>query len=113
MAVVVVLDAPTPCDLNLMQCRLPILHSPLTLSPAATLELDFLPKIRLVFPRAPDTGTTQTHAILSSSSGLAVPDVLNLIHCRLPVLHIPLTLSPAATLELDFLRQIRSVYLGS
>jgi hypothetical protein len=89
VAVVVVLDAPAPSDLNLMQCRLPILHSPLTLSPAATLELDFRRQIRLVFPRTPDTGTTQTHAILSSISGPDAPtlSVLNFIHCRLPILH--------------------------
>jgi hypothetical protein len=115
-------DAPTPSGLNLVHCRLPILHIPLTLSPAATLELDFLRQLRFVDLGTPDPHTTHTHAVravwIDHALAVAVldaptPSFLNFIHCRLPILHSPLTLSPAATLEFDCLRQIRCVDLGT
>jgi hypothetical protein len=56
------LDAPTLSFLNFIHCRLPILHSPITLSPAATLEFDFLRQIRCVDLGTPDPHTTPIHA---------------------------------------------------
>jgi hypothetical protein len=119
--------APTLSFLNFIHCRSPILHSPLTLSPAATLELDFLRQLRFVDLGTPHPQTThkvgvrvRVHSFWIAHALLAVvdfdaptPSFSNFIHCRSPIRHSPLTLSPAATLELDFLRQLRFVDLGT
>jgi hypothetical protein len=93
------IDAPTPSFLNFIHCRLPILHSPLTLSPAATLELDFLRQLRFVDLGTLDPPTTHKHGVTPRATDTLhqaqapTPSFLNFIHFRFQILEI--TLSPS------------------
>ena len=95
------------------------------LNPAATLEFDFLRQIRFVYLGTLDHHPTHLHTVLYTTGDawllfaafvifdVPTPSVLDFIHCRFPCIRTPLTLSPASTLEFDFLHQMRFVDLGT